>query len=139
MQFNFLPIFNPLALEGWLEFTTDFQSMNLFIILLYGKKQLWCHNSHWRVHWKSDALQIFSWISEFALVTQCNFSRKQIKVNKKIIKKIALCDRTLINKHKAFICWFAFYHPPPPLHTWKAFICLCRALWVFSVVCFKAQ
>lgn len=62
-------------------------------------------------------IQIFSWISEFALVTQCNFSRTQIKVNKKIIKKIALCDRTFINKHKAFICWFAFYPPPTPHYT----------------------
>lgn len=95
-----------------MEFTIDFQFINLFNIIIVWEKVIvmsqFSPKSRLKI-WCTSDIQL-----TFSLCLLLRWSHNTILVesesNEKIGWKITLFD----HKQKAFICWFVFYFPLPP-------------------------
>lgn len=114
-------IFNQLAQVSRLElivevvtrfnFTIYFQSINFFLILfLNSKKSLWRHDSHQRVNWKSQALQIFNWLLDFAFDFRLSGHMVRFKRKANLIRKSdEKLHRVAALKHLSKQAFYMFY------------------------------
>lgn len=91
------------------------------ILLFYGKKSLWRHDSHQKIDWKSDELLIFNrlqtLLSNFRLRWPHGTILVESKSNERIWWNIVLSDRTLshalwMTYRKLYIGVYIFiFHP----------------------------